>query len=242
LKKAEELSDEHWTAWHVAVNLTFHHRSYDRGVLANVLVFTDILAEDAAAVLAREPATFTLRLRRNWVPPATRYTPVYADKLATNPHLKAVTRVAGSTCSWRAKDFARLLQSPHLGNLKQIDLVEVEIGLAGVKAIVESPSPFVLERLDLRASLQKEDRAEKPNTLRAVELIASSPRFASLEHLKLSRNGLGAKSAKALLASKTLPRTLVLEVEDNPCEEEYREALAERFTGVSDGDDKKYGD
>ena len=113
------------------------------------------------------------------------------------------------------------------------------MGLAEVKSIAESPSQFVLEHLNLNGSLQWQDD-EQASTVKAVKLIATSPRFASLRSLRLTCNGLGERCAKALLASKTLPRTMHLDVSDNPCEDDYREALAERFTGVSDGVDDTF--
>jgi uncharacterized protein (TIGR02996 family) len=236
-KRAGALLKKHGPAWSRALGLP-DHRTYDRGFLARVPVDSGRFAEQTAAILPHEPATFSLRLWWWTDENQTPITPKWVDALAANPHLKAVTDISSQGGGW-GKYFPRLMKSPHLSNLKGINFFEDVIGLAGVKAIVDSPSPFVLDDLDLNESLQSQDDAETANTVKAVKLIATSPRFASLRHLGLMFNSLEDASAEALLDSTTLPRSLHLELQENPCEGDYLEQLEERFGGVfNQGEDE----
>jgi uncharacterized protein (TIGR02996 family) len=223
-------------AWRAALGPLGNRGRYERGFLTGIDLPTTVTwSEIAAQLLTVEPAAFTLTL---WTGDEDE-SPVAVediDQLATNPLLRAVTKINNRDGQFGSEMLVRLLKSPHLVNLREIELFEDLIGLAGVKAIVESPSAFTLERLDLTSALQVDDIiGEIDETLAAVELIATAPRFASLKHLGLRFNELGDRSVEALLASKTLPRNLNLELEDNDFDEErFAEELAKRFSGGSD--------
>jgi uncharacterized protein (TIGR02996 family) len=241
-KRAAAILKKRGRAWRKLLGLRDDAAdTYDRGFLTDVTLMMGGFAEHTAAALAIEPVFINLRVH-GWLEDlySTPVTNTWTDGLAANPHLKAVTRITGQGggFEWGEDVLESLMRSPHLGNLKRLAFVgfDGDFGIAGVKSIAESPSPFVLEHLNLNESLGWQDD-EQAGTVTAVKLIATSPRFASLQSLRLTRNGLGERSAKALLASKTLPRTMHLDVTENPCEEDYGEALAERFTGVSDGVD-----
>lgn len=242
VKRAAASLKKRGRSWRKALGLLDQADNYDRGFLTGVGLGSAGFAEKAARLLAVEPAFLTLELS-GWL--ENLYgTPVqleWVEALAANPLLKAVTRIVSQNgwCHWSEMNVVWLMRSPHLGNLKRIAFFDDVLGLAGVKAIAESPSPFALEHFTLNASLQSQDD-EQAKTVRAVKLIATSPRFASLKTLRLTRNALGERCAKALLASKTLPRTMHLDVSDDPCEDDYGEALAERFAGVSDGVDDTF--
>jgi hypothetical protein len=65
--------------------------------------------------------------------------------------------------------------------------------------------------------------------VKAVKVLATHPRFASLEQLGLQFNSMGDKCAELLLASKTLSTKLVLGLSDNPFHEVDDTRLAERY-------------
>ena len=231
--RAAELLVKHEAEWRKAVGEKLG--VYRRGFLTGVPFYTTNFAR-ADSLLALEPLAGTLHLWGSH--PDDTGTPVApedVDRLAANPLLRAVTKIDESDYRFGPERFVRLMKSSFLVNLHEIVLFEEPIGLVGVKAVAESPSAFVLESLELNESLQRDTGQELPSTREAVKLIATSPRFAALKHLGLMFNSLGDQSIEALLASKTLPRNLNLELENNDFDEErFAEALAERFSGGSD--------
>ena len=221
-------------AWRAAVGLYAHQGRYERGFLTGIGSSLGSFTNVVRRLLVVEPLAFTVHFRvlDNDSPDVT---PEGVDRLAADPSLRAVTKINNPGARFGPERFVRLIRSPHLVNLREIELVADSTGLEGVKAIVESPSAFVLESLDLTESLRSDTGHETADTLEAVKLIATAPRFASLKHLSLTFNSLSDESVEILLASKTLPRTLRLDLEDNEYDEErFAEALAERFPGGSD--------
>jgi len=87
----------------------------------------------------------------------------------------------------------------------------------------------VLRHLCLNSGIGYEDGEDEPDTVKAVKVLATHPRFASLEQLGLQFNSMGDKCAELLLASKTLSTKLVLGLSDNPFHEEDDTRLAERY-------------
>jgi len=235
-KRAAALLNTHAADWRRALSLEAYEGEYDRGFLTNVTTSTCEFAARAPALLAAEPVGIRLSLEPSVTPEDEKPIPLkWVSQLAANPLLRSVVAIQSQSGGWGPNRFARLLGSPHLANLKRVELFEDVVGLAGVKAIVESPSAFVLESLDLNESLQGYGGEETDDIFEAVELLAAAPRFASLRHLGLMFNGLNDRSVAALLESKTLPRSMRLDLEDNEYNEErFAEALAERFTGGSD--------
>lgn len=212
--------------WRRALGLSEVQGEYVRGFLTGVVLPSAQFLERATQVLASEPVAIVLELRNRhneW--PVTRD---QFDQLATSPCLRAVSEIVDYDYRIGAEMFCCLMRSPHLVNLRKIQLFECHIGPRGVRAIADAPAAFRLRALVLNESL-------RPAPLDAVQLIATSPRFASLKYLDLSFNDLGNDSVEALLASQTLPRQMRLELRDNDHDEErYAGALAERFTGGSD--------
>ena len=193
----------------------------------------------AERVLAVEPAALTFGIRTYHQEDDSPVTPDDVDALAARAFLRAVTTISDDHQPFGPEQFARLMRSPHLVNLRTIEVFDDRIGLEGVRAIAEAPAPFALERLDLNSALQFDDViGESDETLAAVELIASAPRFAALKHLGLTFNELGDRSIQALIASKTLPRTMRLDLTDNDYDEErFADQLAKRFDFGFDGEE-----
>lgn len=184
--------------------------------------------------LAVEPFTVDLRLSRH-LADDTEAPPAWFRKLAQNPVLATVVSMDSETAGMWNGCFAPLMKSPHLTNLSKITMFEDSIGLKGVKAIAESPSPFTLHHLTLNSGIGSGDSdEEEPETVAAVKVLATHPRFASLTALGLPFNALGNKSVELLLNSKTLPRGMTLGLgEDNPFDgDEYEDRLAARFNMV----------
>jgi uncharacterized protein (TIGR02996 family) len=238
-KKAAALWKKHETDWQTVLGLPVYEHDFVRGFLVTVSVLSCDFTTRAAAMLAHEPVGISLDLYP-YLSNDTRISLKWVGELAANPQLKAVRAIKSQNGAWGPERFAKLMSSPHLTNLKKIALSHDVIGLPGVKALVNAPAPFKLEILDLNSSIQHEDvTRETKAAVEAIKLIATSPRLASLKTLFLMFNGLGNKCVKALLASKTLPRTLRLELEDNNYdEEEFEEQLAERFISGSDEEDE----
>jgi uncharacterized protein (TIGR02996 family) len=222
-------------AWRAAVGFRADLGRYERGFLTGIGSSLGRFTDTVRRFLVVEPLAFTLHFRvlDNDSPDVTLEG---VERLAADPALRAVTKINNPGIPFGPGRFVRLIRSPHLVNLREVELVADAIRLEGVRAIVESPSAFVLESLDLTDSLLSDTGHETADTLEAVKLIATAPRFASLKRLSLTFNRLRDESIEILLASKTLPRALHLDLDDNEYDEDaFAEALAERFTGGFDG-------
>ena len=138
----------------------------------------------------------------------------WVERLAASPRLRLVRKVDGPDSGFGPRRFAILMRSPHLTGLRDIDLFEDTIGLEGVRALVEAPCPFRLERLCLNGAINIYADEETPDAVEAVRLLASSPKLAGLEYLGLYYNGLGEGAVAALVASPYLSRSLLLEFEE----------------------------
>jgi hypothetical protein len=198
--------------------------NYFRGFLEYVGVYATRFHDLVGPLLAVEPASVGLFLSGS--------TTVDIGQLAADPRLRAVTGLVGALDS---ELFTRLMLSPHLGNLREIEISE-SIGIEQVRSIADPGSAFQLTYLGLVAAFCSSSR-EGP-TLEPVEattIIAAAPRFGLLKRLDLQGNDLGNECVEILLASTTLPRTMYLDLDVNDYDEQrYAEALAERFTGGSD--------
>lgn len=234
-KRADELLQAHQKAWRGAVGFGPAHGRYERGFLERVGIrIYDF--DGAESALAVEPVFFALEcpgvdLRNQPIPIEQ------VETLQNSPFMRAVIQLGPFTDGYDnffgADRFARLLRSPHLTNVRGIDLGDHPLGAEFIRAIARAPAPFILEELVLSAALAGTDDGGDPD--QAVRFLATEPRFASLLYLDLGLNSLTDKHIRILLRSKTLSRTLHLELSDNEFDEErFAEALAERFTGGSD--------
>jgi uncharacterized protein (TIGR02996 family) len=150
----------------------------------------------------------------------------WVEELANSPHLRLVRKLNGPDSGFGPRRFAILIRSPYLTRLQEIDLFEDLIGLEGVRALVESPTPFSLKRLYLNGAINLYADEETPEAVECVRLIANSPKLAGLEYLGLYYNGLGEGAVDALVASPYLSRSLNLEFEES---EEVPAALRDRL-------------
>ena len=225
-KRAAALLKSHQTAWREALGVAKKGGEYERGFLAGVPLVLDAFPERVATMLAREPVWVSLELVANVMPLS------WVKEFAASLHLRAVTDIVSPGSGFGAKRFFQLMQSPHLVNLRNIVLFDDPVGATGVKAIANAPAAFALEALDLTEALY--DSSTK-SQVEAIKALAASPRLASLQSLSLKFNGLTDKSIQALLASKTLPRTMWLELDDNDYDEKrFAEAIAKRFQPPED--------
>ncbi len=227
-KRANALLRKHGKAWAAALGLPEYSGEYVRGFLTNVSVdYGELLRLEPA--LAVEPFLMRLELHHEFNTSA-RVTPAWMKKFAANPALRAVSELDSQSGGLGAELFVPLLKSPHLRNLSMFSVFDDLIESKGVKAIAEAPAPFVLRYLSLNSGIGYQDGGETSDTVKAVKVLASHPRFASLEQLGLQFNSMGDKCAELLLASKTLSTKLVLGIADNEFDEdEYRPRLAKRF-------------
>jgi hypothetical protein len=137
--------------------------------------------------------------------------------------------------------FVKLIRSPHLTGLKHVAVFKDFIGLGGVRAMVESPTPFRLRSLTLGCIIEPAfaEIGQAEDFIAAVQLIAQSPRMASLEHLDIDAyydaEGHGETIAGELIASPHLSPSLSLRFSAYPSTEPLREQLARRFRLVEDG-------
>jgi uncharacterized protein (TIGR02996 family) len=227
-RRAAELLAAHGPAWATELGLPPFYDDYVRGVLTNVDATHRMLPAWAPA-LQRVP--FTVKLLVSWaVAPDVPATPEWMAQFAANPALRAVTEIGSETGGLGAALFVPLMRSPHLRNVWKIRMFEDNIGAAGVRAIAESPSPFVLRSLGLNSGIGDPHNGNAADSLEAVRVLASHPRFASLTELDLPFNALGPACAEVLLASQTLSPNLVLGIGANPIDNDhYRALLAQRF-------------
>jgi hypothetical protein len=136
----------------------------------------------------------------------------WLQQLTASPRLGLVSALHGPNNSFASRWFSILIRSPNLKRLREIDCFADAIGLEGVEALVESLTPFRLQRLVLHRVINPyPDTAEAVETVR---LLARSPTLAGLEYLGLYYNGLGEGEVDALVASPHLRRSLELEIEE----------------------------
>jgi uncharacterized protein (TIGR02996 family) len=154
----------------------------------------------------------------------------WVGELANSPHLRLVRKLNGPDSGFGPRRFAILMRSPYLTRLQDIDLFEDLIGLEGVRALVETPTPFSLKRLYLNGAINLYADEETPDAVECVRLIANSPKLAGLEYLGLYYNGLGEGAVDALVASPYLSRSLNLEFEESgEVPAALRDRLGRRF-------------
>jgi uncharacterized protein (TIGR02996 family) len=138
-----------------------------------------------------------------------------------------------------------LAGSPHLGNLRHLDLGHGFIRDAGLDALLASPhltrlTHLILSMCNLNdaaiVGLASSRLAEQLATLdlnnnsigeRGVRAIASSPRFANLLHLELGGMHIGDRGAKSLAESAALAGLIVLRLGGNDIGHEGGMALAQ---------------
>ena len=211
---------------------------YDRGFLTHIGTYTPEFLKVAAQLLAVEPGTFILFLgdgHSHSLPLSLRKK--RAGELANSPCLRAVVAIH---CGGEVDEYLRLVKSSYLINVENLDLHECSLQVKHVRAIADAPALPRLEWLFLSAAFRRYEShrgayQDRVAAAKAVKILATAPRFASLKRLDLSHNGLGNESIKVLLASTTLPRTLRIDLKGNDFDEErFAEALAERFAGGSD--------
>ena len=202
---------------------------YDRGFLEYIGIYSPEFLDVAGPLLTVEPATIALFLSDVDADEKT-VTLKETERLAASPCLRAVEAMFSAVV--RTNHFARVLQSPHLINVRAIIFVEFSTKAKDVRILAAAPALTHLERLYL--SFESYNR--KPRDFGdAVRILATSPQFRSLKYLRLDSEDLDDKHIKALLTSTTLPRGLHLNLDgSNYDEERFAEALAKRFTGESD--------
>jgi uncharacterized protein (TIGR02996 family) len=151
----------------------------------------------------------------------------------------------------------KLIHSPLLANLHELDLCDNELGNGGVDLLARSPHLKRLEALDLsfngmddagvralaRASTLPaltELRLNDNGTITADGLaaLAESPFFAGLTALDVSGNDIGEAGVRAVLASPSLARLQILSLGRNPIGDAgaavlARSALLERMVARS---------
>jgi uncharacterized protein (TIGR02996 family) len=230
VKRAAALLKKHENQWCAVAGLSEHRGAYVRGFIEGVRACPGDLARLTSA-LAVEPFTVRLWFGRRGPDDEAEPTPAWFRKLAANPMLATVVSMDSETSGMGHELFSPLVKSPHLKNLGKIIFFEDYIGPKGVKAIADSPAPFMLRHLNLNSGIgYGEVDEEEAETVAAVKVLATHPRFASLTELGLPFNSLGNKSVELLLKSKTLARELRLGLgEDNLFDRAYTDRLAARF-------------
>jgi len=165
-----------------------------------------------------------------------------AKALADAPVLARLDELDFTNSKLGDKGLGELCKSPHLGQLRALVLNTCGITDAGLKALAATPLP-ALERLEL---------SDNKLTAAGVQALVASPLAATLRHLDIGANDVGAKAAQAiadaklprlevlnasvcelgdaglakLLASKTLPALAALELHDNELTKKTCAALA----------------
>jgi uncharacterized protein (TIGR02996 family) len=158
---------------------------FHRGFIEEVSLDAGAFLERAPVLFARAPIR-TARLSRA------------ADRiveLAASVHLERLTGLAlpsgpgalGPTGAWYLAD------SPHLAELRSLDLAANALGDEGVALLVGSRGLANLVSLNLRGNLVTDG---------GVETIAASPHLPALKTLNLSENRIGLRGVEALLGAR----------------------------------------
>lgn len=230
-RRAQELLAEHGKRWRKQVRT--YDGDYSRGFLC-IERSPHEFAKDVRPLLALEPAEVGLKLDAMATLRGPDRSVEWFAEFAQNEDLRAVRELVSTDVRVQLDGprFAALLSSPHLANVKLIDIRDTRgkvLGPECVRAIAESPSPFRLTGLSLEGTLsdvRESETLDAPEVLDAVRLLATSPRFAALESLSLNYNGIGEKGLKRLCASKTLPKRMMLEFVESFCVSEPPACLA----------------
>jgi uncharacterized protein (TIGR02996 family) len=112
-----------------------------------------------------------------------------ARALARSPHLANLRQLNLGVQEIGPEGARALADSPHLGRLTDLDLSGNDIGDAGVRALASSPGLASLTNLDL---------SDNEITDEGVRALADSPHLSALQVLNLKDNDFGAKSARVL--------------------------------------------
>jgi uncharacterized protein (TIGR02996 family) len=174
------------------------------------------------ALFLNEPVEFDLDLRSSrFGSEEVEAALASVDALASRPCLRAARAITTlQSRSMRHPDqgyFARLMRSPHLGNLTSINLFDLIVGPEGILALAGSPSSFRLKELHLHGSFvdsEDEMAEETEEIVEAFTALIQSDKVSTLQTLTLSFNALGKECMKALADDNALPDGLVLEVNE----------------------------
>lgn len=219
LERADRLCGEYVQTWTQPIG--YFCDDYPRGFL-HLPLSDEQFAQLVPPALKLEPV-FASVLARKWGrrDPATA---LFLERFKSDPHLRAVTGLCTVDLKLGPSGIAQVFGSPFLKNVDTVGVIGDDIGLEGIRAIVESPAPFRLRVLKLERAFRR------TNARAVVESIAQCPRFAHLEELALPSNGLNDRCVEALLASKTLPSTMKLYIHCNSYDETvFAKQLTERF-------------
>jgi uncharacterized protein (TIGR02996 family) len=119
-----------------------------------------------------------------------------------------------------ARGAALIAASPHLGNLRELNLTWNRIGPGGMGALARAPLLSGLRSLDVSGN------GVGP---RGAEELARAAHLSALTHLNLSCNALGDEGARALVESPQLGKLASLDLGGNDISPGQREALVRRF-------------
>jgi len=103
-------------------------------------------------------------------------------------------------------DLQALLASPHLTNLRSLNLDNLRLGSAAARAVAAAPNLAGLRRLDLDANQIGDE---------GVTVLARCPYLRRLKVLSLGYNGITARGVETLAASPHLGRLRCLSLRDN---------------------------
>jgi uncharacterized protein (TIGR02996 family) len=143
------------------------------------------------------------------------------NALSESPHLlSALTSLGLRTTGLSDDDVRVLTSSPRLGNLRELDLSDNQIGVPGAEALARAPSAAGLTVLNL---------SRNPLGNRGARALAKSPLLANLQALELEGVGIGSEGTRALAASPHLARIARLNLNHNSIGPDGQAALRKRF-------------
>ena len=208
---------------------------FARGFLRGLHFYVTHFVSQVGSLVAHEPVG-DLWLELNPHAPADYDDIRWVVGLADCRWLRLVSRISGSDWAFGLDRFTVLIRSPHLRHLHTLELYEDALGWddgsRGVRALVESPAPFRLRKLELNGVLQVWPEADSASAVEAARLLAGSHRLASLGELELPGNGFGPRAVELLIQSPYLRPDLRLTLdadERDDLPDDLRARLTERF-------------
>lgn len=202
--------------WLGRVQATAYGASFHRGLPILIVPPTWFLRAEVTPLLVTEAFAFVQFVRLAVASAADMESMVAAAEFRHVPGMSF-----GPLAPLVVHSAQKILGSPHLTGLRQIDFYRVNPGAGGIQALAANPALARLRKLILIHNKLVD---------KAVIALAESPHLTNLTSLSLMSNATGDVGAEALAASGTLANLRELDLRDNPrLTERGKQLLRDKF-------------
>src|SRR5262249_51692174 len=208
-ERAKALLATHGAAWFGPVADTSIVRAFEteRGFVTIIELPPNQFTAHAAAIFEHCPLIQEVFLTHSG----------HWKRCFARPEWARVSRFGAADCVRTSQAAARLAESPHLTNLRDLSLAFSAVGPRGAEAIGRSPHLVKLESLDFLDSHVQD---------RGAAAVLAGRQFAGLVELGLAGNDLTNATARALASATHLNRLTSLSLHDNRLTDKGMEHLA----------------